>query len=237
MKLSLAGLDIETNIRSKYTQDLVQSYLSSSDNVSFSVSVDDEDIVEEDKNSEKRYPKGYLESIALYRKIAEELPLFDAVVFHGAVIAYEGKAYAFTARSGVGKTTHIRLWLEAFKDKVHVLNGDKPILRIIDGQVYACGTPWRGKEGYGIPEMLPLASVAFVERAEVPSAERISINDALMRFATQIYIPKKPRSAALALSVLNRLITKVPLYETRVNMDIDSAYVSHNAMVKNDKQL
>lgn len=230
MKLSLAGLDIDVKTRFDYTEDLVKEYLSESDTVSFSVAVDDNDISEEQRISEDKHSKGYLESIALYRKIAEELPRFDAVVFHGAVIAYEGKAYAFTARSGVGKTTHIRYWLQAFGKKVHVLNGDKPILRFMDGKVYACGTPWRGKEGYGVPEMLPLAAVGFIERAELPVAEPVTVNEALMKFASQIYIPKKPESAPLALSVLNKIIMNVPLFTVKANLDVSSAKVAFAAM-------
>lgn len=230
MKLSLAGLDIDVKTRFDYTEDLVKGYLSDSDSVSFSVAVSDNDISEEQRISEDKHSKGYLESIALYRKIAEELPRFDAVVFHGAIIAYKGKAYAFTARSGVGKTTHIRYWLQAFGKKVHVLNGDKPILRFIDGKVYACGTPWRGKEGYGVPEMLPLAAVGFIERAELPSAEPVTVNEALMKFASQIYIPRKPENAPRALSVLNKIVLNVPLFTVKANLDVSSAEVAFSAM-------
>ena len=124
MKLSLAGLNVEAKTRYEFSEKLTESYLSNSENTDFSVEVTDLDIKNEAERSDIRYPIGYLESIALYRKIAERLPFYDAVVFHGAVIAYKGCAYAFTARSGVGKTTHIRLWLERFGDAVHILNGD-----------------------------------------------------------------------------------------------------------------
>lgn len=234
MKLSLAGLNIEANTRFEFVNKLTEDYRSNSEAVDFSVTVDDGDIKAEAAASEIKYGAGYLESIALYRKIAEKLPFYDAVVFHGAVIAYEGKAYAFTARSGVGKTTHIRLWLERFGKKVHVLNGDKPILRVIDGVIYAAGTPWRGKEGYGIPEMLPLEAVAFIDRAEEPSADEITLSDALVRFASQIYVPNEPRAAALSLSVLNRVISGVKLFDVFANMKPESAEVSFKALTGDD---
>ena len=234
MKLSLAGLNIEAETRFEFSDNLTRDYVTDAETTDFSVSVNDEDIIREDEASDIRYGKGYLESIALYRKIAEKLPLFDAVVFHGAVIAYKGEAYAFTARSGVGKTTHIRLWLERFGDKVHVLNGDKPILRVIDGVVYASGTPWRGKEGYGIPEMLPLRAVAFIDRSEEPRASEINTSQALMRFASQIYIPNEPRAAALSLSVLNRVISGVKLFDVGANMKPESAEVSFAALTGED---
>lgn len=230
MKLLLAGLNVEADTKLEFAERLTEDYRSLAEAVDFSVSVTDEDIRYEAEMSDIRYPKGYLESIALYRKIAEKLPYFDAIVFHGAVIAYKGKAYAFTARSGVGKTTHIRLWLERFGNDVHVLNGDKPILRVIDGVVYAAGTPWRGKEGYGIPEMLPLVAVAFIDRAEEPSATEITTSEALMRFASQIYVPNEPRAAALSLSVLNKIISGVKLFDVKANMKPESAEISFAAL-------
>ncbi len=230
MKLSLAGLNVEAKTRLGFVEQLTADYRSTSEEVDLTVEVTDDDIRSEAMASEIKYGAGYLESIALYRKIAEQLPFFDAVVFHGAVIAYKGRAYAFTARSGVGKTTHIRLWLERFGDKVHVLNGDKPILRVIDGVVYAAGTPWRGKEGYGIAEMLPLEAVAFIGRAETPSATKITTSDALTRFASQVYIPNEPRAALKSLSVLNKIISGVKLYDVGATMDPESAEVSFRAL-------
>ena len=235
MKLSLAGINVEAATRLEFVERLTADYRSESEGVDLSVEVTDEDIKNEAEASEIRYGAGYLESIALYRKIAEKLPYFDAVVFHGAVIAYKGRAYAFTARSGVGKTTHIRLWLERFGDDVHILNGDKPILRVIDGVVYAAGTPWRGKEGYGIPEMLPLEAVAFINRAEEPRAERITTSEALTRFASQVYIPNEPRAALASLSVLNKIISGVKLYDVWANMKPESAEVSFAALTEDSQ--
>ncbi len=230
MKLSLAGLNVEAKTRYEFSEKLTESYLSNSGNTDFSVEVTDLDIKNEAERSDIRYPIGYLESIALYRKIAEKLPFYDAVVFHGAVIAYKGCAYAFTARSGVGKTTHIRLWLQRFGDAVHILNGDKPILRVIDGVVYAAGTPWRGKEGYGVPEMLPLKAIAFIDRAEEPLAREITSSEALTRLASQMYVPNEPRAAMLSLSVLNKIISGVKLYDVRANMKPESAEASFTAL-------
>ena len=235
MIISLAGLTVDVRNRYSYVEKIAADYVTDSQNIDFSVEATDEDIEFEREMSEYEFSVGYLESIALYRKIAEQLPSYDAVVFHGAVIAEDGVAYAVTARSGVGKTTHLSLWKKAFGEKVYILNGDKPILRVIDGVVYASGTPWRGKEGYGVPGMLPLKAIGFLERAKEPSATVISKDSAVARFASQIYIPSTPRAAALALGVLNRMINSVGLYEIRANMDVQSAHVSHE-MFKNNKK-
>ena len=52
----------------------------------------------------------YLETLAIYRKIAEKMPAYDTFLFHGSAISVDGKAYIFTAKSSTGKSTHARLW-------------------------------------------------------------------------------------------------------------------------------
>ena len=136
-----------------------------------------------------------------------------------------------TARSGVGKTTHLSLWLKEFSD-VHILNGDKPILRCIDGVIYAAGTPWRGKEGYGINEMLPLKGIAFLERAEKNSAERVKPDSAVLPLISQIYVPHGA-GAGKVLSLANKIVTTVPAFRFKVNMDSEAAHVARKAFLNN----
>ena len=195
--------------------------------------VTDEDIGEERELSGTDYSNGYYESIVAYRKIAERLPEFDAFVFHGSVLSVgDEKAYIITANSGVGKTTHTRLWLSEFQGEAHVLNGDKPIIRIIDGKTYACGTPWQGKENYGCNEILELSGISFLERGEVNRARDITPTEAVTRFMSQIYLPK---SNLAALSKTMRLADKVirgtHLVALECNMNPEAAHVCRAALL------
>lgn len=47
-------------------------------------------------------------------------------------------------KSGTGKSTHSLLWMKYIQG-TELLNDDNPTLRIVDGKVYAYGTPWSGK--------------------------------------------------------------------------------------------
>ena len=227
MKISVAGLTVEIKNRYDHVRVLAKDYLTESEHVDISVEATDEELSAEAEVSEFPHSKGYLESIVVYRKIAERLPSFDAFVFHGAVLAMDGKAYAVTARSGVGKTTHIGIWQRVFGEKVHVLNGDKPIIRFIDGVPYACGTPWRGKENFGIPEMLPLSAIGFLERSVTPSAELCSVEDAQMRLVSQIYIPNDPVNALRALGLADRTLRSVRLAKLFADMSDSAAEVAY----------
>lgn len=64
--------------------------------------------------STQNYTDSYLETLAVYRKLAQLLVQEDILLMHGSVVAVDGQAYLFTAKSGTGKTTHTSLWMKQF---------------------------------------------------------------------------------------------------------------------------
>lgn len=233
--IRIADLNIGIKYRYEFTRAYVSEYITDGE-PDFTVEATDEDLSEELRLAEEPTENEYLEYVAIYRKIADKLTEYDGAVFHGAVLEMDGKAYIVTARSGVGKTTHIKLWLELFGDKVSILNGDKPVLRIIDGKIYASGTPWNGKEGYGKKGMALLAGIAFLERAEENSYKTLTVSEGLVRFMGQIYMNNE-NAAALArtLRLADRILSGVPLYEFRCNMDKSAAAMAAKAFLSNEK--
>ena len=92
------------------------------------------------------YHNKTLEPTVAYRVLAEKLPLFDAAVFHSCAFKVNDRGIALAAKSGTGKSTHMFLWQKLLGEKFQIINGDKPILRLVDGKPYIYGTPWAGKE-------------------------------------------------------------------------------------------
>lgn len=230
--IKIAGIPIGIDARFEYTEKYVSDFLTD-DSPLFTVSASDAEIEEECRISGLRVPYQYAEHVAMYRKIAERLGEFSAIVFHGAILEYDGRAYAVTAHSGVGKTTHTRLWLGEFGDKVKILNGDKPIFRIIDGVPYACSTPWRGKEGYGYNAMRPLGGIAFLARGAVNRSRRATPDAVSMRLMNQIYISKtNVLSISRSMRIADEILGAVPLFELECNMDPEAAHVAYRAFVE-----
>ena len=122
--------DIPITIDNKFNRifNISKDYLTDEPS-EFTVSATEEEMEEERRQSEIDCSNEYFECVVVFRKIAETVPKYDTVLFHSAVIESEDYAYAITANSGVGKTTHLRLWLSEFRDVVKVLNGDKPLIR------------------------------------------------------------------------------------------------------------
>lgn len=228
--IRIAELNIGIDNKYKYIEHFASGYLTDAE-PEFIVRAEDEEIEAEKNVLDIEFSPGYLESIVVYRKIAERLPAYDAFVFHGAVLNMDGAAYVFTAKSGVGKTTHTRLWLKNFGDRVHYLNGDKPIIRFFDGVPYACGTPWQGKENYGTNEIAPLRAIAFVRRGEKNSAALVPPDRITTDLITQMYLPRRDGATlARTMKMANKLVGSLRLVELKVNMQDSAALVAFTVL-------
>lgn len=159
------------------------------------VSVTDEEIETEYAGYRaESVSRALCESTCIYRAIARKLIAFQAFVMHGAVLELDGKAYVFTAKSGVGKTTHTKLWVEYFEGRASYINGDKPIIRCKDGVWYAYGTPWMGKEKFGSQSSAPIQAVCFIERGEENKIQKIADKEVIDRVFHQLFFPEDPET-------------------------------------------
>ena len=171
------------------------------------------------------YSDSYFETLALYRKMAEQLVQEDVILMHGAVVAVDDRAYLFTAKSGTGKTTHIRRWLETFGDRAVVVNGDKPLLHITSEGVTVYGTPWDGKEHLSTNTSCPLKALCILTRSETNSKK-----EALPMLCQQVYRPTDSAVLAKMMPLVNRLGSSVPLYRLGCNMEPEAAQVAYHGM-------
>jgi hypothetical protein len=159
-----------------------------------------------------------------------ELLNFNGILLHSSCIVVDGKAYAFSADSGTGKSTHTNLWLKYFGDRAHMLNDDKPAIRLIDGTVYACGTPWSGKYDYSTPEVVPLAGICFLERSEDNWIKKADTGKAVFNIFSQTLRKLSAARMDKLFNVLEEIFAKVPLYEFGCNVSQEAMLTSYNAM-------
>ena len=178
----------------------------------------------------RRHSDAYLETLAVYRKIAERMPAYDTILFHGSAIAVDGQAYLFTAKSGTGKSTHTRLWRELLGDRAVMVNDDKPMIRVTDDGAVIYGTPWDGKHRLSSNISVPLKAICILERAEENRIEPISAGEAYPMLLQQTYRPADPAALAKTLTLIDRLSRGVKLYRLGCNMDIRAAELSYGTM-------
>lgn len=157
---------------------------------------------------------------------------FDGIMLHSSCIVVDDKAYAFSADSGTGKSTHAQLWLKHFGKRAYMLNDDKPAIRIIDGKVYACGTPWSGKYDYSSPEIVELAGICFLERSDNNWIKRAETSKAVFNIFSQTVRALNSEKMDSLFDVIDKIFALVPLYEMGCNISDEAVMTAYNAMSK-----
>lgn len=134
-------------------------------------------------------------------------------VLHSSSLSYRGDGLAFSADSGVGKSTHVGLWKQYFPDDVEIINDDKPAIMFDGDRPMLCGTPWSGKTALNRNQQVPLRAIVFIERGTVNSIRRLDVMDSMYRLLGQISRPYY--DAALgerAVDFAQRLYETLPIY-------------------------
>lgn len=188
------------------------------------------EIRKEQEQAEENIPPGLCESICIYRAIAGKLTAFSAFVMHGAVVEMDGQAYVFAAKSGVGKTTHTRLWIRYFEGRARYINGDKPIMRWMDGHLYAYGTPWMGKEKYGCQDRAPVRAFCFLEQAKNNHIQRAEDKEVVDRLFHQVLLPAEPPAVIKFMDMMDSMVRKIPFYILQCNISDEAVQLAYETM-------
>ena len=227
--LAIADLGIRIENKYPYVEDLCRGYISGKTETHFAINVTESEIdAEQDGDVTHR---GYLESLAVYRKIAEHLPDYDGFLMHGVLLDVDGLGIAFLAKSGVGKSTHMKLWKELLGDRVTVINGDKPPVRIIGGEAYAYGTPWAGKEYLHTNASVKLKKICFIERAEENECVRLDKSEIFEKLIVQIYRSKNPVHTLKTLDLVAALIEQTEFFKIKCNTDLSAAKIASEVVL------
>lgn len=233
-----ADLVVEVECVYEYTSKFLEpfdvKYFGVTRQTDFSVSVTEEETREEFEKY-KEFPEFFYENLCVLKKINDKLVTgYDGFLFHASVVEVGGKAYAFSAKSGTGKSTHTALLKELLKDDLKYINDDKPFIRYNreEGKIYAYGNPWRGKEHRGTRRKAELGGVCMLARGKENSIEQIPPTEAVARFLAQIQFPTEEKEVPKLLETVDNVLSKVPFYSMRCNKDISAAETSFNRMMK-----
>ena len=194
-----------------------------------------------DRYRAERYDPRIRQSTVAYMESAyqfyRQLLGYDGFYLHASAVALDGKAYLFSGPSGMGKSTHTRLWQQVFGDRAIVFNDDKPALRYRNGQWYAYGTPWCGKDGINVNLRLPLAGICFLQQAGENRIRRLPVIQALSRFLTQtIYKELDAREMGLLMASADRLLREIPVFELENRPEPAAVRLAYAAMSAADQR-
>ena len=174
------------------------------------------------------------ELILTASRFSRLLPAHGGFTLHASAISYKNSAILFSADSGVGKSTHTRLWQKHFgKNAVPIINDDQPVIRLADDSAYVYGSPFSGNSDDNQDLKVPLRTVVFLERSEKNRISRLSPGEAVPLFLK--HIPRYSGSRKymdMMLELLDRLLCAAPVWRLRCNTDESAAVLAEEAIMR-----
>ena len=144
---------------------------------------------------------------------------------HASVVSNGGKAYLFLGRSGTGKSTHSRLWLENVPG-TELVNDDNPVMRVQDDGVYVYGSPWSGKTPCYRNVCFPAGAVVRISRAKENRVTPLSAPQAYASIAASCSGFRPDRAIADGLhATISAIIGSVPCFVLDCLPDPEAALI------------
>ena len=149
------------------------------------------------------------------------------ILMHASSVVCHDAGCAFIGVSGVGKSTHARLWLEHIPG-TRLLNDDQPVFRCMpDGSVRVYGSPWSGKTPCYRNEGAALKALFFMQQAKENRAVRLDGIETFYRLLESVSaIGRDAHSFAGISETLAYVAGQVPAYLLRNLPEKEAAWLS-----------
>ena len=152
------------------------------------------------------------------------------LLMHASVTMHEGKGYLFLGKSGTGKSTHSRMWLENIPG-TELLNDDNPVLRVLDGQVRVYGSPWSGKTPCYRNLDCPVGAIVRIKRAPYNKATRLPLMESYASVYSSCSSMRPFRKIADGLhEAVSGVVMGAPCFVMECLPDADAAFVCRKAV-------
>ncbi len=236
MRVRMADVNIRLGFRHPELKRLFSAYRGGRGACEVAVRAADPLLADIVRRAETAPSQRQAEFLALLEAVSERLPLFGGILIHAACLAVDGRAYLFLAPSGTGKTTHMRLWMDALGSRATVVNGDKPFLRLRADGAYAYGNPWAGKEDWHANVRARLGALVFIERARTDALVSLSPAQALPFLVRQVYMPRAEAALDRTLSIIDEIACRTPAYLMRCTMERSAARVAIAGILRPERE-
>ena len=164
---------------------------------------------------------------------------FGTVLFHAAVVSYQGRGYMFLGKSGTGKSTHARLWLKHVAG-AELMNDDNPVVRFygaaegVPGAV-VFGSPWSGKTPCYRNVQAPIGGIVLLSQAPYNKIVRLRGVQAYAALVTSISGKRWDKRIADGLHATeNSLAKNVPVWHLECLPDEAAAQLCNETVSVNE---
>lgn len=154
---------------------------------------------------------------------------------HAACVELDGLAVAFTGKSGLGKSTRARAWVEGLR-AVHQRRSSGGSAG--EGRMRGLRVPWDGKEQIFRDVERPLKYILEVRRSPANYVRRLSEEQARQVIMQQSFIPMWDTDAAvMAIANVRGLIRKTPVYRVFCGAEAEDARAIYDILINHPEQI
>jgi hypothetical protein len=159
----------------------------------------------------------------VYNRIFSSIAIkHQLLTIHASAIFYQEEALLFAGRSGVGKTTLAKKWIQHQKSSFFI-NDDKPLILSHQDTIYVFGSPFSGQESLCSNVKAKIKVIIFIEQSD--HHELVVLSDlekvVLMMEHSHRFISSE--NAVLTTGLINDIIRLIPIYLYKVKDD-EEAY-------------
>lgn len=157
------------------------------------------------------------------------LTVHSGFLLHASYIEWEGRAILFTAPSETGKSTQAQLWCD--HAGAELVNGDRAAVRIIDGEVYACGIPFSGSSRVRRNVTLPLSAIVYLSQASENAITQLKGVRAFRRVWEGCTVNTWDRAdVEKATKTVSDVVSRIPVYHLACTPDIRAVELLKHTM-------
>ncbi|EKY03306.1 hypothetical protein HMPREF9151_00463 [Hoylesella saccharolytica F0055] len=156
----------------------------------------------------------------------------QTLLIHASLVRHKGYGYAFIAKSGTGKSTHVSLWLKHIPE-CDLMNDDNPIVRILDGKAYIYGSPWSGKTPCYRNIKAPLGAITRIDRADANSVEKLNPIESFASLLPSCSSMKWDKEIFNNVcNTITKVIETTGIYVVHCLPNREAAIICHDSIVK-----
>ncbi len=139
------------------------------------------------------------------------LLLRKSPILHASYIAHQEGAILFAAPSQTGKSTQAQLWHD--HAGAEIVNGDRALLRRLDGRWHACGFPCGGSSEFCENRTLPLRAIVLLAQGTDDRVEELPLPRQMTALLSgmQVY-PWDQEEIGRAFDLAGAIAREVPMF-------------------------
>ena len=142
----------------------------------------------------------------------------DALFLHASMLRWKNRAILFSGRKQIGKSTQAELWRS--HRGAEVLNGDRALLRRVNGVWTAFGSPFCGTSGICVNAQLPVAAIVLLKQGP---ENRVAPADLKMAYTAFLsgcsYDPGNWRAIERVMSLTEQIHRELPVLQLSYTPD------------------